>query len=524
MPRQLTPHTSLDNLKREARRWLNDLEAGLQTARERLARTWPGAPDTPTLRDMQRALALEFGLPGWAALREALQARGPAQPTAARRFEESATALLAAYTTGDEAALRRVWEDNGHRRSLDATRRYIRVDLGLPEHDEVPISIEQARSLVARSNGFATWDALLVHVTAPQQGSLEATAAPVELHSRPEGHGHRRLARTRSWEEVLDLAGSLEADALEAHGQMTDAVLARVAALPGLTALGLSNSPRLTDAGLAVLAGMPQLRHLDLSGCPITDEALAVLRELPDLEMINLGGTRVTDAGVAYLAGCTRLRQVDLFHTATGDGAIRSLSGKPHLHEFKSGARVTDAGVEALRDWPVFHTWRGGRVDLGLTGFTPRPNSLLLRGPLTNRGIHLLAALGGCFGLNIDAPELGQLDIRPLVAMPHLGALAFDATDASMPVIASMPHLQYLTCQDTTATDAGFAALSASRTIQQIWGRRCHNLRARGFRALSTMPALRRLSVSCLNVDDSGLASLPDFPVLEEADADGRAG
>jgi hypothetical protein len=49
-----------------------------------------------------------------------------------------------------------------------------------------------------------------------------------------------------------------------------------------------------------------------------------------------------------------------------------------------------------------------------------------------------------------------------------------------------------------------------------IWGRRTHNLHKRGFVALSRMPRLRGLSVSCLNVDDSGIASLPEFPALRE--------
>jgi hypothetical protein len=34
--------------------------------------------------------------------------------------------------------------------------------------------------------------------------------------------------------------------------------------------------------------------------------------------------------------------------------------------------------------------------------------------------------------------------------------------------------------------------------------------------ALANMPALRGLSVSCLNVDDAGVAALPSFPALRE--------
>jgi hypothetical protein len=85
-----------------------------------------------------------------------------------------------------------------------------------------------------------------------------------------------------------------------------------------------------------------------------------------------------------------------------------------------------------------------------------------------------------------------------------------------MPYLAQMPHLRALGAQDTTAGDEGFVALSRSRSLEYIWGRRCHNLGTRGFMALAAMPALRGLAVSCLNVDDEGIATLPLFPALKE--------
>ena len=71
-------------------------------------------------------------------------------------------------------------------------------------------------------------------------------------------------------------------------------------------------------------------------------------------------------------------------------------------------------------------------------------------------------------------------------------------------------------CQDTEAGDEGFVALSRSRTLEHLWGRRCYNLRRRGFVALAEIPALAYLSVSCRNVDDEGLSALPRFPALRE--------
>jgi len=85
-----------------------------------------------------------------------------------------------------------------------------------------------------------------------------------------------------------------------------------------------------------------------------------------------------------------------------------------------------------------------------------------------------------------------------------------------MHYIAALPRLRMLMCQDTVAGDEGFVALSRSQTIEYIWGRRCHNLKGRGFAAMAAMPALRGLSVSCKNVDDEALSALPRFPALKE--------
>jgi hypothetical protein len=129
-----------------------------------------------------------------------------------------------------------------------------------------------------------------------------------------------------------------------------------------------------------------------------------------------------------------------------------------------------------------------------------------------------MRGLDGLFGLNLDDSHLAitAAALEPLISLPNLGWLAVDAKDDWMPLVAQMPRLRFLGAQDTPAGDAGFMALSKSRSIEYIWGRRCHNLRRTGFIALAEMPALRGLSVSCLNVDDTGISALPGFPALRE--------
>jgi hypothetical protein len=299
---------------------------------------------------------------------------------------------------------------------------------------------------------------------------------------------------------------------------MTDALLERVSRIEHVTALRLDGSRELTDAGLCALSRMPQLRQLDLSGCAVGDRGLEVLSELPALETIGLAWTGVTDAGAAHLARCQRLRRVDLQGTRSGDGAIAALADKPALSHFKSGALVTGAGLAALHHVPVFKSWQGGETEMALTSIDAEPNSVLLRGSFTGRDLDKLQGLDGLFALNLydDALALDGPALAPLVGLKNLGWLAAAVGDDAMATIAAMPRLRFLMCQDTPAGDDGFTALSRSRSIEYIWGRRCHNLRGRGFRALAQMPALRALSVSCKNVVDDALSSLPQFPALRE--------
>ena len=98
MTRRTAQESSLENLKKEAKRWLKALRDGSPDARARLERIHPTAAAQPALRDVQHALAREHGFAGWTALKAALRNR---------KQHEIATALVGAYD-GDSAALDRL--------------------------------------------------------------------------------------------------------------------------------------------------------------------------------------------------------------------------------------------------------------------------------------------------------------------------------------------------------------------------------------------------------------------------------
>ncbi len=503
-----TPRRSFESLKKEAKRWLRELLVGDRVAHERLTRALPARVDiAPTLREVQHALARELGYGGWSALKLDLSQDAGTPPLTVPQYEEMAVALLEAFRTGTPEAMERHYRHTWHRRAWSGTRSYVLLDLGRRPDDTADISLEDARHLVATEYGFTDWGDLTRYVSAVP-GDKVLTAKPVRANDTV----------TREWSAAMELLANGDDGRLDAHGQMTDALLRDVVRCPGITTLNLAGSRGVTDDGLAQVARLPNLRHLDLSGTSITDRGLAVLEELTQLETLGLIQTRVTDAGMAPLEHCDSLRRLNLMWTHVGDGAIRALAGKEQFTHLSTGDGVTDAGMQALAEIPVYAEWQGGEVVMGLTSYEPEPNYLLLRGSFTDRGMAALRQLHGLFGLNVDANELAITGegLRPLVDLPHLGWLAAPALDDQMPVIASMPHLRFLGCQDTPASDAAWVALGQSRSIEKIWGRRCHGLRTEGFLALSRMPTLRSLSVSCLNVTDRGIAALPYFPALRE--------
>lgn len=83
--KELGPKSSLEGLRKEAKRWLKALRANDDAARTRLQDAHPNAPNEPGLRDVQYALAREHGLTSWLALRDALGNRESADQDRAER-------------------------------------------------------------------------------------------------------------------------------------------------------------------------------------------------------------------------------------------------------------------------------------------------------------------------------------------------------------------------------------------------------------------------------------------------------
>ena len=111
MPRKITPATTLETLRREAKRWLKALRAGGAEAPARLATAYPGAPEKPGLRDVQHALAREHDLESWTELKQALSQGDTVEQRpllGGDAYETLAYDFAQAFNDRDAAALERL--------------------------------------------------------------------------------------------------------------------------------------------------------------------------------------------------------------------------------------------------------------------------------------------------------------------------------------------------------------------------------------------------------------------------------
>lgn len=207
--------------------------------------------------------------------------------------------------------------------------------------------------------------------------------------------------------------------------------------------------------------------------------------------------------------------------TPTGDAALRALGGKPELCHLDAGTRVTAAGLEALRDIPLFSNELPDWLRQGARAKDAEPTHLSLHPKaFVNGGLDALATLPGIFSLRFfthdRVPPVEGGALEPLVAMAGLESLWCNPSDGAMTVIATMPRLRKLMFHDAPASDEGWAALGGSRSIESIWARQSPGLRGRGLRAMANMPALRRLAIDLSRVPAPDLAVLPAFAALRD--------
>lgn len=401
----------------------------------------------PTLEDVRRMLAREYGFETWENL-----TRGLAQPSTS---------------------------SVDRRTGMSAAPPFYRID-------HAQRTIEPRAPLSERD-----WDAVFEVM---REHGLTGIVTPAITDS-----GLRKLSR-------LGFVTRIELDG--ARGITDDGVL-QLARMPQLESLDLSgfHGP-ITDRGLEVLRHLPSLRSFKMCWAQhVTDEGAAHLAACERLERVDLMGTPTGDGLLRALAGKTRLRTLKTGARMTdaglpllqslpvfaawqgGEARYHLLTFEPEPNHLLLGGAITDRGIAGLAGLD-------GVFGLGFSGnaasFTGA--GLAALGDLPNLGF--LALPGERCD---DAAMHGIANLPALRMLLAQGAVAGDEGFASL---ARSRTLEYLWCRECpNLGGSGFAALAEMPALRGL-GVSCAQVDDAGLATLPRFPALRQLMP--MDVPDAG--------------------
>ncbi len=330
--------------------------------------------------------------------------------------------------------------------------------------------------------------------------------------------------------EALARLTGLERLSLHGAKRLTDAGLARLAAVaPRLRHLSLSGAG-ITAAGLKHLAALPELGHVSLSSLegvrglsalsvlPLTRIEvrackgldLATLSESTGLTAVNIVSQGVTAAHVAALARLSALESLEIhgYNVSIAPGLEAALAGMGALTSLHLARPLSDAevaalvGLEALQTACLVVTDAADldrlsplsgrvRVRLRFTDIERITDDLLARIP---------EVLPDLDGLDLDQ---GQVVRRG----QKFGARGLSA-------IGKLADLRFLNLyRGGDFKNDAVAPLGALKKLEGLNLQGCHKLTSGVVSTLASMTALRRLNVSGIKVSDSSLKKLAALPL-----------
>ena len=219
MRRKLTSRSSLENLKREVKRWHQALREHDSAARARLVEAWPAAPAEPGLREVQYALAREYGFESWIALRNEVE--GLSTAAGVRPRDAAIQELLRASGQGNLTRVRELLDvhpDIVSERALlpgnDGRRTALHYAIGPGKEAVVAELLARGADPNLRDDGD---NAMPIHFAA-ENGQLDVVRMLIEHGADPIGADDYHELEVIGWATCFSAFHREVAGYLLAHG------------------------------------------------------------------------------------------------------------------------------------------------------------------------------------------------------------------------------------------------------------------------------------------------------------------
>ncbi len=349
MSDELSPPTTLEGLRKQAKRWHKALRAGDPSALARLRRVYPAAASAPVLRDVQHALALEHGLSNWKTLKANVGVSSTSRAQSSR--DDAVRVLLDGARRGDADTVAKVLDaypdivnERGLLPGMFGMRTALHCAMEQPSEDVVTVLLERGANPNIRCEG--DW-AFPLHF-AVEKGQMSIVKQLIEHGADPVGDNDYHELEVMGWATCFEYG--------KPNPELVEYLLAHGARHTIFSAVAVGNEAAIREIAERSPADLE--KRMDLTNHRRRPLHLAVVKKQASAlaTLLDLGAdtTALDESGLVALDQAALSGQLGMVELMLGRGVELTLPAAIVLEREKDVERLMRKDSDGLKPG---HRW-----------------------------------------------------------------------------------------------------------------------------------------------------------------------